>query len=100
MKGAIIVNRKPTSQPNANSALTSQKHYIQGATYNAQSINSEFDHIHERINKIVVQETALMAIPLVDSGANLAQVITALNTVITQLNAMTKAATDAGLLNE
>lgn len=88
--GVIVVGRAPITQPNANSARTSQKHFIQPIAYNAQTLNRELDYLHERLNKITVAEAAVGQLAT-DGSATLLEVVKA-------VNALSRAVTDAGLL--
>lgn len=87
-RGPILVTREPITQPEISSTFKAQKRFRQGPEYNPETINAEYDFLHERTNNILVE-----AAPLADlaTTATLAQVIVRVNELASILR-------EAGLL--
>jgi hypothetical protein len=85
----IVVPRTPSStQPNATSTKKSQKRYTQTNDYDPNSLNTEFDYVHERLNQIAVGDPALDDLPSTATMADL----------INRVNALASTMRKAGLL--
>jgi hypothetical protein len=87
-RGPILVTREPITQPEISSTFKAQKRFRQGPEYNPETINAEYDFIHERINNILREAPAIADL---GSGATLAE-------VITRVNLLTAIFREAGLL--
>lgn len=75
-KGGFDQRTTPIAQPNVGTTRKGQKRLRQPREYDPETINSELDYVHERINQIVYEATALTDL---SSGATLAQTITRVN---------------------
>lgn len=87
-RGPIQVAREPITQPALESTFKAQKRFRQGPEYNPETINSEYDFLHERVNNILVESAAI---------SDLAGSAT-LGEVITRVNLLTQILREAGLL--
>lgn len=100
-KEAILPSRTLTAQPDANASRKDQKGYQLPEEYDAQVANQEFDRLHERVNKIVVEAAALADLSTAYAGGDLAtasDVATALNATNARINALAEILRDSGLL--
>ena len=89
-KQSIIAARSAISQPNVASTNKDQKRFEQGSDYNPQQLNAELDYIHERINKIVVEASALADLATDGTSSN--------SEICTRINALTEILRNSGLL--
>lgn len=79
MPRSLSVSTTPITQPDRTNTQKSQKKIQQAADYDPSAINTEMDYIHERLNKIVVEDPALIALT---SAAILTDVITRVNSLM------------------
>ncbi len=75
-RGPIQVAREPITQPALESTFKAQKRFRQGQEYNPETLNSEYDFLHERVNDILVESAPLADLALT---ATLAQTIVRVN---------------------
>lgn len=85
----LSVPRTKTEQPVASSTRKAQKSYQAREEYDASPINAEFDNLHERINKVLVEAQ----VDDVATGASTATCVTKINEILDILR-------QAGLLKE
>ncbi len=84
-RGSFEVRTTPIAQPDIGSTRKGQKRLRQPAEYDPETINSELDYVHERINQVVYEATALTDLT---SGATLAETITRVNALAEILRQM------------
>jgi hypothetical protein len=87
-KGSFEVRTTPIDQPEIGSTRKGQKRLRQPADYDPETINSELDYVHERINQITYEAAALTDL---SGSATLAD-------TITRVNALAEILRQAGLL--
>jgi hypothetical protein len=87
-KGSFETRTTPIAQPDRNFTKKGQKRFRLPAEYDPEPINSELDYLHERVNQVVYEATALTDL---DSGETLAN-------TIARVNALTEILRQAGLL--
>lgn len=58
-KGSLPRRRTPIEQPDTSNTKVGQKRYAQKGEYDGQSINSELDYVHERINQTLASGTSI-----------------------------------------
>ena len=75
-KTSIDIPRTKTPQPSVGTTRKAQKRYQQPIEYDARTINSELDFVHERINAIIVEDPSISDL---ESTATLSDVITRVN---------------------
>jgi len=79
-KENLVPSREKTAQPNAGETRKDQKAYQMPEEYSSQAVNQEFDRVHERINKLAVEQLeGGEVIEDLLSTATLAEVITRVN---------------------
>lgn len=87
-RGSITIPRTAQEQSNVSTTKKGQKRYVAKEEYDATQLNIELDYIHERLNQVILESSALTDLA---GSATLAN-------VITRLNAITQILRDAGLI--
>lgn len=80
-KDPILPARVPLTQPGVANTNKDQKSFRAPEEYDARAINAELDKLHDRVNKIVVEDEALEDLPE-DGTATNAEICIQLNKIL------------------